>query len=171
MDCGIFYGSTTGNTATVSEEIKKRLSSLEATMFDVSTLDSDEELKMYDFLIFGASTWGDGDLQDDWSDYLGKVSGIDLSNKIVAIFGLGDQEGYADCFVDGMRELYDFASESGAKIIGSWDSKDYDFDNSKALIDDRFVGLVIDEDNQGDMTNERLDKWCSSIISNLAQEA
>lgn len=168
MDCGIIYGSTTGNTASVAQNMQKRLeTAMDVYVYDVANLDSDEELKMHDLLIFGVSTWGDGDLQDDWSDYLGTVSGINLEGKIVAIFGLGDQEGYSDCFVDGMKELYDFASKSGAKVIGFWDSDDYSFDSSEALIDGKFVGLVIDEDNQSDLSKNRLDAWCSNIIEEI----
>ncbi|MFP4486258.1 MAG: flavodoxin [Campylobacterales bacterium] len=168
MDCGIFYGSTTGNTASIAQGMQKRLEpAMDVHVYDVANLDSDEELKMHDLLIFGASTWGEGDLQDDWSHYLGVVSGINLDGKIVAIFGLGDQEGYSDCFVDGMKVLYDFAIQSGAQVIGFWDSDDYSFDSSEALIDGKFVGLVIDEDNQSDLSENRLDTWCSNLVDSI----
>lgn len=44
------------------------------------------------------------------------------------------------------------------------DAKDgYDFNESKAVVDGKFLGLAIDEDNQSDMTELRVKSWVSQL--------
>lgn len=169
MNCSIFYGSTTGNTKTVAKLIQNELKKggIEAEVQDIASCESGEYLERYDFLVLGASTWGDGDIQDDWADFLAKAKKVNLKGKTVAIFGLGDQEGYSDAFISGIREIYDFAKDAGATLIGEWESDAYDFDHSEAIIEGKFLGLAIDEDNESDLTQERVEKWCASLISAL----
>ncbi len=38
-----------------------------------------------------------------------------------------------------------------------------DFEKSNAIVDDQFVGLVIDHENQSEQTDERLDEWLEQI--------
>jgi len=166
MRIGIFYGSSGGVTQDVATKIKKSLD-LDADLIDIA--DSTKEiLNQYDRLILGTSTWGEGDLQDDWEDNLEIIEELDLSGKKVALFGVGDQDGYEDTFVDGMGILYEILKESGATIIGdNWSAEDYDFSESKAFKNNSFVGLVIDEDNQEEKTDLRIDKWVNSIKEDI----
>jgi len=169
MSCSIFYGSTTGNTKTVAKLIQGELKNggIECEIQDIANCESGADLERYDFLVLGSSTWGDGDLQDDWVDFLAKAKNVNLNGKTVAIFGLGDQEGYSDAFISGIKEIYDFAKDAGATLIGEWDSSAYDFDHSEAVIDGKFLGLAIDEDNESDLTQARVQEWCSSIVMAL----
>ena len=63
MAIGIFYGSTNGNTQEAAEKIAEKLG---AKIHDVGKLKSGDELVNYECLIFGTSTWYDGEPQDDW---------------------------------------------------------------------------------------------------------
>jgi flavodoxin I len=115
-------------------------------------------------VIIGTSTWGEGDLQDDFEESWDEFCNIDFTGKRVALFGLGDQEGYADNFLDAMGTLYEKIVQNGAEVVGeSVIDDDFDFEESKAVKDGKFVGLALDEDNQSEYTQRRIDIWCSEI--------
>jgi flavodoxin I len=44
----------------------------------------------------------------------------------------------------------------------------YDFTESKAVKNSNFVGLTIDEDNQSDLTDERVKIWVAQIKKEFA---
>lgn len=158
----IIYGSSTDNTKSIAESIAQKLSGEEVTLLDVANLKAGD-LDKYPNLILGTSTWGLGDLQDDWDDYLSNLKNSDLEGKTVAFFGLGDASSYSDTFVDGMGILYETVKDKGCKLIGSFPTDGYDYDDSKAVVDGQFVGVALDEDNESDKTDERLDEWIGSI--------
>lgn len=155
----ILYGSSTGATKSVAEKI---VGPLNADMYDVATT-SAEILADYQNLILGVSTWGIGDLQDDWEVFLPKLEKADLKGKTIAIFGLGDADGYPDTFVDGIGTIYKSIKDSGCKIIGFTETEGYSFEDSTALVDGKFVGLPLDEDNECKLTDSRLEKWVEQL--------
>ncbi len=162
MAVGIFYGSSSGATEEVARMIQEALG-VEADLINIAEA-KPEDFDRYDKIILGSSTWGDGDLQDDWEDFFDEFKKIDLTGKTVALFGLGDQEEYPDTFVDAMGILYKQALKNGAEIVGSgWPSEEYDFDESTAFVDNAFVGLAIDEDNQENLTSQRVHEWVNRI--------
>ncbi|MFW5752538.1 MAG: flavodoxin domain-containing protein, partial [Planctomycetota bacterium] len=107
--------------------------------------------------------WGLGDLQDDWEALLGKAGGVKLGGKKVAIFGLGDAGGYPDTFVDGMADLAAFAAERGAEVMGAFPAACYGADASRSEEDGRYVGLALDEDGHGELTEDRLLAWSALL--------
>lgn len=164
MTIGLFYGSTNGNTQEAAEKIATNLG---AELYDVGKLKDGEVFKKYDCLIFGTSTWYDGELQDDWDSYLKELKKSDLSGKKIALFGLGDQEGYGSDFVSGMRVLYDAIIMQGGTVIGAWEDSGYSYEDSAAVIDGKFIGLALDEDNQSELSDERITRWCAQIKETL----
>ena len=124
---------------------------------------SPDDFSSADRIILGTSTWGVGDLQDDWEGQMGLFDDLDLSGKKAAVFGLGDQEGYPDSFVDGMGILAEKLSEKGALLVGLWPLDGYEFDDSRAVKDGQFVGLALDEDNQSDLTDQRISDWIAAL--------
>ena len=159
---GLFYASSAGNTEETAKLIKEKMSTFDIDLKNISDC-VDNAMKEYDLLIFGVSTWGEGDLQDDWEDYLANLNEENLLNKTVAIFGLGDQENYCDSFLDAMGTIYDKVVESGATVVGSWPTDGYDFSGSTAVRDEEFVGLGVDQDNQNELTYERVSQWIELI--------
>lgn len=156
----IFYATSTGNTEEVANKIHQRLEG-----FDLIDISNDGVDKMNDCesIIFGVSTWGEGELQDDWEDCFDDIQKIDFKDKKVALFGLGDQESYGHEFVDAMGIMYEVLKENNAQIVGQTSTDGYEYDYSKAEVDGKFIGLVIDEDNQEDLTDQRVENWCSEI--------
>jgi len=166
MKIGLIYGSDTGYTDQVSNGIKSYFENFNITQHEIHLIDK-KTILMYDFLIFGVPTWNIGELQSDWDYYFEEFKKINFSGKLIAIFGLGDQIGYEDNFVDGIGILAKEIIKNNGKIIGEWSSKGYEFKKSKGLKDENnFYGLAIDEDNQYDQTEERIKKWCNLIIEN-----
>ena len=159
----IVYGSSTGNTEKVALQIQNTLTDHDVNLYNVQECGVDFYSE-YDNIIFGISTWGEGDMQDDWDSYENKFSKIDLSGKIVALFGLGDQEEYSDNYLDAMGTVYDIVTKNGATVVGSWENTGYEFDDSTALRDGRFIGLALDEDNQSKLTDARLTQWLGEIL-------
>ena len=88
---GVFYGSTTGTTEDVAHRIAEKLNVPNGDIHDASKL-NDELVKEYDVLVLGTSTWGAGELQDDWYDGIKVLKKADLSHKFVALFGCGDSD-------------------------------------------------------------------------------
>ncbi|RXJ99548.1 flavodoxin [Arcobacter sp. CECT 8986] len=166
MATAIFYASSTGNTEEVATKIAEKLDI--TTLFNISNNQKDiNKISEYDKLILATSTWGDGDLQDDWDEIWEDFKQIDFSDKTVALVALGDQDGYDDTFVNSLGTMYEQVVEQGANVIGFTSTDGYDFEESTAVKDDKFVGLVIDEDNQDDLTDERIDNWTDEIRSEI----
>ncbi len=164
MKTAIFYGSSLGNTHFVAEKIQKQLP--EAVCQSVNDLKSADILK-YDFIILGTSTWGVGNLQDDFELFVEMLLSLDLSDKTFALFGCGDQGTYPDTFCNGMGKLYYLLVDKGWKVIGNWSIDGYDFSESEAVIDDHFVGLALDEDNEPDMTDVRIKEWLQILKTEI----
>jgi len=162
---GMFYGSTTGNTETAADLIKKEFDKIDADILEVFNVAGDRVSKMmdFDYLILGSSSWGDGELQDDWDDVWDQMDDLDLSGKKVALFGLGDQFGFSDTFQDALKVLADKVKELGGELVGLWPNEGYEFDDSAALVGEKFLGLSLDEDNQSDLTPERVEAWVAQL--------
>lgn len=167
---GIFFGTETGRTRLVAKQIAKALGDAADAPVNIgrTTL---EAFLAYDALILGSPTLGDGELpgestglsQPSWEEFLPQLTGADLSGKVVAIFGLGDQKKYPDMFVDAIGLLHDAATAAGARVVGYWPTEGYAFEASHAVIDDHFLGLALDQHNQPILTEERLARWLVQI--------
>ena len=169
MRIKLIYGSDTGNTELVTEDIFKLLDNIEVTtVADLTSEDWD-----HDKFILGIPTWYDGELQSDWEDYFEEFKKIDFTNKTVAIFGLGDQLGYEEWFCDGVGILAETIMKNGGQLVGWTDiDETYDLDEKpKSMYNDHcFYGLCLDEDNQDELTQERLDNWIEKISKEFQDE-
>lgn len=164
---GIFYGSTTGTTESVARLIADKLGIASADVHEVTQLDT-ALAESYDALILGTSTWGDGELQDDWYDELKVLQGAHLSGKVVALFGCGDSESYSDTFCDAMGLLYEGLKDSGCTFVGAVDDSGYTYSASVAANDGKFVGLALDDVNESDQTDDRVSAWAAQLQAALA---
>lgn len=172
---GVFYGSNTGNTRRVAKMIKKRFD--DDTMAAPTNINkvTAQDMEAYPLLILGTPTLGDGELpgkssdcdEESWEEAIERLDDVDLSGKTVALFGLGDQVGYPNEFVDAMIDVHDFVVDRGARVVGSWPTEGYKFKHSRAVVDGRFVGLALDVDNQKDQTEARVEAWLKSIATDF----
>ena len=156
----LVFGTDTGNTQEVGEKIANALRGYgySVDMMNVNEVTS-VVLQQYRFLVMGIPTWDFGGIQEDWEDFEADLQVADLSEAVVALYGLGDQRGYGDYFVDAMGWLYE-------QVIGHWPADGYSVAASLALNEDKteFCGLAIDEDQQFELTDGRVATWVSQII-------
>ncbi|MDP1771908.1 MAG: flavodoxin [Methylobacter sp.] len=168
---GVFFGTDTGNTRRIAKDIATALgSAIAAKPVNVRNA-TVEDMLAYDTLILGTPTYGDGQLPGlstgnattSWEEFLPMLAGQDFSGKKVAIYGLGNQKSYPLEFVDAMFYVYEQFKQCGATLIGAWDTEGYNFQASKAVVDNRFVGLALDQENQKDLTPARLETWLKML--------
>ena len=162
----IVYGSSTGTTKDIADRIAEKFGVAADDVRDAADFDA-EDVANYDLLIFGSSTWDDGELQDDWSDLVEDIADQDLSGKKVALFGCGDSEGYGDTFCDAVGILKEELSNSGCTFVGAISKDGYEYEASRAVEGGKLVGCCLDEDNQDDLTDERIDRWVEAVKSAL----
>jgi len=162
----LIFGTDTGTTEEIGDKICAEFANVGCAVEMINVTDvSLDQLNKYDFIIMGIPTWDFGQIQSDWEEFWEDISEVDFSGKEVALYGLGDQFGYGDFFLDAMGMLHDVIVANGAKIVGHWSTEGYEFDASKAKIpeQDKFVGLAIDQDQQEELTSQRLNTWCQQI--------
>lgn len=158
---GIYYGSSTGNTEAAANDIAAALGVDAADVHNVSDTDA-STVSGYDTLVLGSSTWGAGDLQDDWYDFLDNLKAQDLSGKKIALFGCGDSDSYGDTFCGALGQIYDALQDSGATFIGQVDPEGYQVTDSEINRDGKFIGLALDAADE-DKNPERIANWVALI--------
>lgn len=155
----VIFGSTTGTCETIAETIASKLG---ADLINVSDISSDT-VASYDSLVLGSSTWGCGELQDDWYDGVNVLKSADLSGKNVALFGCGDADSYCDTFCDAIGLIYQELASSGANFVGAVSKDGYSYSASVAEVDGQLVGLALDDVNDSDNTEPRIESWVASL--------
>ncbi|MGF1685564.1 flavodoxin FldB [Photobacterium japonica] len=170
MKIGLFYGSTTCYTEMAAEKIRACIG---ADLVEIHNIKEAAltAMNQYDMLILGISTWDFGELQEDWESVWEQLDGLNLNGKTVALYGLGDQEGYTEWFLDAMGMLHDKLLPTGAQFVGYWPNEGYAFEASKALTEDGdfFVGLALDEDSQYELSDDRITTWCEQILTEYSE--
>lgn len=164
---GLFYGSETGNTEYIAGLIEKAWG---PDSIDVHNVFNSQisDFEQYDFLILGIPSWYDGQLQGDWDQIFEDLDRINFHNRIVAVYGLGDQQDWGDFYLDAMGTLAKKVIELGAMLIGRWPNEGYDFIASKAIGDTGdFYGLALDEDWQPELSEGRIKTWVSQLKREL----
>jgi flavodoxin I len=160
---GIFYGSTEGNTERVVTKIHELLGGeAVAALHNVNSATADD-MQPYECLILACPTWEIGQLQEDWESFIDELQDVDFAGKKVAYVGLGDADGYPDTFIDAPGIIHERIKDKGVTVVGWWPTEGYNFEASKSVYDGKFLGLVIDEDNQKDLTAGRIEKWVGII--------
>ena len=161
---GLFYGSSTCYTEMAGEKIRAELGESLVDLFNISETPI-ITAEFYEYLIFGIPTWDFGELQEDWEEIWDDIDDVDFSNKKVALYGLGDQIGYPEWFLDAMGFLHSKLITRGAIACGYWPIDGYEYEASKALTSDNqhFVGLALDEENEFTKTPDRISRWCEQV--------
>ncbi|WP_210442498.1 flavodoxin FldB [Vibrio crassostreae] len=172
MKIGLFYGSTTCYTEIAAEKIRGIIGE---DLVDIHNVKETPLSLMadYDLLLLGISTWDFGEIQEDWNELWEDIATTPMKGKVVALFGLGDQEGYGEWFLDAMGLLHDELKTAGAEFVGFWPNDDsYEFEASKALTEDQsqFVGLALDEDSQYELSDDRIASWVEQVLVEYSEK-
>ena len=167
-DIALIYWPKDGNVEKSGEKIAGKLGEDKLDIFTITSVDIDK-IPEYKLLIIGNSTVGADNWEDThksrWYEFIAKLEKLDLSKTFVAIYGLGDQILYPDNYVDGIATIQEEFGKCGAKFIGRWPIEGYEHTDSNSIDGEEFLGLALDEDHQSELTDERIDKWLSQILS------
>ena len=169
MKIGIYMGSTTGNTEAAADAIKAEFDKKDpglCEIFNVKTADL-STTSAYDLVIIGCPTWNVGELQEDWESQLPTLKSMSFPGKKLAFFGCGDQDGYLNNFQDALGIIGKEVVERGAEVYGFWPTDDYDFVQSEGVVDQHFVGLALDDDNEPEKTDARIEAWVKQLCLEL----
>ena len=158
---GIFFGSTEGNTERVVNQIQQLLGD-DAELNNVNSTTADD-VQPYPYVIYACPTWEIGQLQEDWDSFIDEVEKVDYAGKKVTYVGVGDADGYPDTFLDAIGIIHDRIKDKGATFVGAWPTEGYNFSASKGVVNGKFLGLGIDEENQKNLTADRVAKWVEQI--------
>ncbi len=154
----VIFGSTTGNTANAARQIAAAFGVEPVNIANAGPADFDAGL-----LILGSSTWGVGELQDDWVSGIDLLEKADLTGKKVAVFGTGDQAGFGDSYCDAIGIIADKAKSRGAQLVGATSADGYTHSSSIADRGGVFCGLALDEDNEAGKTAGRIAAWVEEL--------
>lgn len=160
---GLFVGSTTGKTESAAEMVQEEFGGENVVTIHNMDEVNTEDFDGYQNIIIASPTWNIGELQSDWEGFFDELDNIDFNGKKVAYFGTGDQIGYSDNFQDAMGILEEKISSLGGKTVGHWSTDGYEYSESKAVKNGQFIGLALDEDNQAELTEERVKKWVAQL--------
>ena len=139
----------------------------DAELHNVNSSSADD-MQPYQNLILACPTWEIGQLQEDWDAFIDEIENVDYAGKKVTYLGLGDADGYPDTFLDAMGIIHDRIKDKGATFVGQWPPDGFNFSASKGVVDGKFLGLGIDEDNQKDLTAGRVEKWVAQLKGEFA---
>jgi flavodoxin I len=163
----IFYGPVGGAVNRVADKIKSVIGDDNVELVAVKEATA-ANIEKYDKIIFGISTvgkdtWDSEFSTNDWGKFLPEISKVDYSEKTVAVYGLGDHVTYAHAFVDHIGLVGKELMKNGAVLVGPVDTEGYEFEESEAVVDGKFIGLPIDEDFEPELTDERIAAWIEQI--------
>lgn len=158
----IYYGSTTGTCENIAMQIAEALGLSDKDVHNVTTM-TPAEVEKNDVLILGSSTWGCGDLQDDWYDGIEQLKKANLTDKQVALFSCGDADCYGDTFCEAMARIHEAIADSRCSFIGKTSTDGYNFTGSEAVTDGYFIGLAIDDINESHLTADRIASWAEQL--------
>jgi flavodoxin long chain len=167
---GIFYGSSKGATRKVAGKLARALGKQRVDLLDVRKCKA-KRLLDYELIILGSPTYEKGKLQEDWYGFLDKMKKLNLDGCCAAVFALGDQKKYNKSFADALKPLHRAARKRGATMIGAWPARGYKFKRSAGLKKDTFLGLVIDDDRQSALTNDRIRAWAEQLLEEFSAPA
>ncbi len=154
-----------GNVEHAADMITKEFGEITELPMDKVTV---ETLAQFDKFIvggssLGAETWEGTQIESPWNKFFNIIKTVDFSSKKVALFGLGDQVLWPSNFIDSLDTIYNSFIEANAQIIGAWPTEGYHFTDSKAVKGDHFIGLALDEDQQDELSEERIQTWVKQI--------
>ncbi len=168
---GIFYGPQSGSTERVAKLIQSKLGADNADLILIKNIKVTDFDKYQNIILgcstIGGETWDSGRPKPDWDAFRSEFDKIEYSGKTFALFGLGDNISYPRHFVDNLGVIAKILISKNATIIGQTNKDDYEFTESEALIDGKFVGLPIDEDFESEKTEERIENWIKVIKQNF----
>lgn len=163
----IIYSFNTKKTSKIATQIEEAFGPDSVEMLNAEEI-TEERFLSFDRIIMGVATWFDGELPNYWDEFVPALEDMDLAGKKIALFGLGDQKGYPENFLDGVGIMTEILESTGATLVGFTSTEGYEFESSRAFRQDTFTGLAIDYENQGSMNKQRIASWVEQLKNEFA---
>jgi flavodoxin I len=163
----LIYSFNTKKTGKIAAQVKEAFGDDAVEMLNAEDI-TEELFLSFDRIIMGVATWFDGELPNYWDEFVPALEDLDLKGKKIALFGLGDQKGYPENFLDGVGIMAEILEACGATLVGFTSAEGYEFESSRALRDNIFAGLAIDYENQGSMNKQRVAAWVEQLKKEFA---
>jgi len=163
----IIYSFNTKKTGKIANQVQEGFNDPEIEMLNAEDI-TEERFLAHDRIIMGVPTWFDGELPNYWDEFVPALEDMDLKGKKIALFGLGDQKGYPENFLDGVGIMAEILEARGASLVGFTSTEGYEFESSRAVKNKQFMGLAIDYENQGSMNKERIAAWIKQLKKEFA---
>lgn len=163
----IIYSFNTKKTAKIADRIIEEFGPDRLQVVNAEEI-TEELFLSFDHIIMGVPTWFDGELPNYWDEFVPALEDLDLKGKKIALYGLGDQKGYPENFLDGLGIMADILEEQGASLVGFTSTEGYEFEASRAAREEQFAGLAIDYENQGSKNKERVAAWVEQLKSDFS---
>ena len=161
-ETAVIYSFNTKKTGKVAEQIKEAFNNDQVELVNAEDL-TELVFLSYDQMILGVPTWFDGELPNYWDEFVPAIEEMDLKGRKIALYGLGDQKGYPENFLDAVGIMGSILEKQGAKLVGFTSTEGYEYEQSQAERGDQFIGLAIDYENQGSMNKERISAWVEQL--------
>ena len=158
----LIYSFNTKKTGKIAERIKEEMGDDQLHVLNAEEI-TEESFLSFEQFILGVPTWFDGELPNYWDEFVPALEDMDLKGKKFALFGLGDQKGYPENFLDGLGIMAEILEGQGASLVGFTSTEGYEFESSRAARGDQFAGLAIDYENQGSKNKERVKAWVEGL--------
>jgi len=162
LNIGLFYSFRSLKTRKIAERIEECFGAGRLEAVDAETV-TPEDFMRFDRFILGVPTWFDGELPIYWDEFVPALKELELTSRKFAIFGLGDQKGYPENFGDAVGIMADILTGRNAEVIGETSVEGYAFESSRALKNGKFTGLILDQENQPRLTEERVQDWVEQL--------
>jgi len=169
---GVFVGTAGGTSMKVSDALVEAFDIDEDDVINMEEdFDDVDQLLEYDILFIGSSTWGQGDVHFSWVDVVLEIEDdeVDFSGKTVAFFGAGDSKKHGEHFCSALGKLHNTFTQAGAKAIGFIPKEGYNYEFSLAQMGDKLCGCAIDEHNESEKSDERIETWINVLKEELGE--
>ena len=163
---GLFYSYKSQKTRKIARSIAEILGEDKVEHIDAETV-TPEDFVRFDRMILGVPTWFDGELPIYWDEFVPALKELDLTGKQFAIFGLGDQKAYPENFGDAVGIMADILEGRNGVVVGETSPGGYSFESSKALKNGKFIGLILDQENQPRLTESRISTWVAGLAKDF----
>lgn len=166
LKTGLFYSYKSQKTRKIARSIAEILGEDKVEHIDAETVTA-EDFVRFDRMILGVPTWFDGELPIYWDEFVPALKELDLTGKQFAIFGLGDQKGYPENFGDAVGIMAEILVGRNGAVVGETSPEGYSFESSKALKNGKFIGLILDQENQPRLTESRISTWVAGLAKDF----
>ena len=160
----IIYSFNSNKTAKAAEKIMEAFGNVPVEKVNAEEIDGKKFLS-YDNLVLGVPTWFDGELPNYWDEFVPELEDLDLKGKTIALYGLGDQRGYPENFGDAVGIMYEILITCGATMIGFTKTEGYSYESSRAEVNQKFAGLILDQENQARLSGTRIKQWVEDLLT------